>query len=47
MLAHSLMNERQREEFEHEMECNFAISMPGVVALSRQRLRAAAAASAW
>ncbi len=30
MLAHSLMNETQREEFEHEMECNFAISIPGV-----------------
>ena len=30
MLAHSLMNEAQREEFEHEMECNFAISIPGV-----------------
>ena len=30
MLAHSLMNEAQRDEFEHEMECNFAISIPGV-----------------
>ncbi|HEY4958981.1 MAG TPA: PilT/PilU family type 4a pilus ATPase [Caldimonas sp.] len=30
MLARSLMNETQREEFEHEMECNFAISIPGV-----------------
>ena len=30
MLAHSLMNEAQREEFEKEMECNFAISIPGV-----------------
>lgn len=29
-LAHSLMNERQREEFAKEMECNFAISIPGV-----------------
>jgi twitching motility protein PilU len=29
-LAHSLMNERQREEFAREMECNFAISVPGV-----------------
>lgn len=28
--AHSLMNERQREEFAKEMECNFAISIPGV-----------------
>ncbi len=30
VLAHALMNERQREEFAREMECNFAISMPGV-----------------
>ena len=30
MLAQSLMNEIQRQEFEHEMECNFAISIPGV-----------------
>jgi twitching motility protein PilU len=30
MLAHSVMNETQREEFEKEMECNFAISIPGV-----------------
>ena len=29
-LAMSLMNERQRAEFEAEMECNFAISLPGV-----------------
>ena len=29
-LAHALMNERQREEFAKEMECNFAISLPGV-----------------
>ncbi|MDK6076416.1 PilT/PilU family type 4a pilus ATPase [Massilia varians] len=29
-LALSLMNERQRLEFEAEMECNFAISLPGV-----------------
>jgi twitching motility protein PilU len=29
-LAHSLMNERQREEFAKELECNFAISIPGV-----------------
>jgi len=28
--AQSLMNERQREEFAKEMECNFAISIPGV-----------------
>ena len=27
-LAVSLMNERQRAEFETEMECNFAISLP-------------------
>src|SRR3954465_6342583 len=30
MLAHSLMNESQRAEFTKEMECNFAISIPGV-----------------
>ncbi|HZV92493.1 MAG TPA: PilT/PilU family type 4a pilus ATPase [Caldimonas sp.] len=30
MLAHALMNEAQREEFDKEMECNFAISIPGV-----------------
>ncbi|QDF98497.1 type IV pili twitching motility protein PilT [Azoarcus sp. DD4] len=29
-LAYSLMNAAQREEFEREMECNFAISVPGV-----------------
>jgi twitching motility protein PilU len=29
-LAASLMNERQREEFAKELECNFAISIPGV-----------------
>ncbi len=29
-LALSLMNDRQREEFEAEMECNFAISLPDV-----------------
>jgi twitching motility protein PilU len=29
-LALALMNERQRVEFEAEMECNFAISLPGV-----------------
>jgi twitching motility protein PilU len=29
-LAHSMMNERQREEFAQEMECNFAMSIPGV-----------------
>jgi len=29
-LAMSLMNERQRVEFEAEMECNFAISLPNV-----------------
>jgi twitching motility protein PilU len=29
-LAHSLMNARQREEFERDLECNFAISLPGV-----------------
>jgi len=29
-LSLALMNERQRAEFESEMECNFAISLPGV-----------------
>ena len=29
-LAYALMNLRQREEFEKELECNFAISLPGV-----------------
>ncbi len=29
-LANAMMNETQREEFEHEMECNFAITLPGV-----------------
>ena len=35
MLAHATMNPVQREEFEREMECNFAISVPG---LSRFRV---------
>ena len=35
LLAHSLMNEKQRDEFEKEKECNFAISIP---ALSRFRV---------
>jgi twitching motility protein PilU len=29
-LASALMNERQREEFARDLECNFAISVPGV-----------------
>lgn len=29
-LAESLMNEKQRTEFAQEMECNFAIALPGV-----------------
>ena len=29
-LAHAMMNERQREEFAKELECNFAVSIPGV-----------------
>ena len=29
-LAMALMNARQREEFERDMECNFAIALPGV-----------------
>jgi twitching motility protein PilU len=28
-LAHAIMNERQREEFARELECNFAIALPG------------------
>jgi twitching motility protein PilU len=34
-LAHAVMNERQRAEFAKELECNFAISIPG---LSRFRV---------
>jgi twitching motility protein PilU len=30
ILAQSMMNERQREEFAKEMECNFAVSIPNV-----------------
>jgi twitching motility protein PilU len=37
VLAHSLMNERQREEFARELECNFAMTLPGV---SRFRVNA-------
>jgi len=29
-LAHSMMNEEQRADFAKEMECNFAVSIPGV-----------------
>ena len=29
-LAHAMMNERQREEFARELECNFAVSIPGL-----------------
>jgi twitching motility protein PilU len=29
-LANALMNQRQREEFARDLECNFAISLPGV-----------------
>ncbi len=29
-LAHALMNEKQRAEFNRDLECNFAISLPGV-----------------
>jgi len=29
-LANSLMNERQRGDFAKDLECNFAISVPGV-----------------
>ena len=37
VLAHSLMNERQRGEFAKDLECNFAMSLPGV---SRFRVNA-------
>ncbi|AWL28698.1 PilT/PilU family type 4a pilus ATPase [Acinetobacter defluvii] len=30
LFAYSLMNEKQRQEFETELECNFAISVPDV-----------------
>ncbi|WP_301434846.1 PilT/PilU family type 4a pilus ATPase [Acinetobacter sp.] len=30
LFAYSLMNEKQRQEFETELECNFAISVPNV-----------------
>ena len=30
LLAQAIMNERQREEFARELECNFAIFVPGV-----------------
>ncbi len=30
LFAYSLMNDRQRQEFEQELECNFAISVPGI-----------------
>ncbi len=29
-LAQAMMNERQRAEFAKELECNFAVSIPGV-----------------
>src|SRR6202000_664925 len=29
-LANALMNEKQRGEFSRDLECNFAISLPGV-----------------
>src|SRR5688572_1310975 len=35
IFAHSIMNERQREEFEKDLECNFAIAIEG---LSRFRV---------
>ncbi len=35
VLAHAMMNDEQRAEFSKEMECNFAISIPG---LSRFRV---------
>ncbi|HEX6793273.1 MAG TPA: PilT/PilU family type 4a pilus ATPase [Casimicrobiaceae bacterium] len=30
VLAHAVMNERQRDEFAKDLECNFAINVPGV-----------------
>jgi len=30
ILAHAMMNEHQRKEFAKELECNFAIAVPGV-----------------
>lgn len=36
-LAHALMNQRQRDEFAKELECNFAMVLPGV---SRFRVNA-------
>jgi len=30
LFAYSLMNDKQRQEFEAELECNFAITVPGV-----------------
>src|SRR5690606_27208659 len=30
LFAYSLMNQKQRKEFETELECNFAITVPGV-----------------
>ena len=30
LFAYSLMNDKQRKEFETELECNFAITVPGV-----------------
>src|SRR5690606_8646705 len=30
ILADAMMNERQREEFERDLECNFAVAIPGV-----------------
>lgn len=30
LFAYSIMNDHQRDEFEREMECNFAINVPNV-----------------
>ena len=46
MLAHSLMSENQRAEFEKEMECNFAISIPACRAFA-STCSCSSAASAW
>ncbi len=47
VLAHSMMNERQRDEFAKELECNFAISIPGAVALPRATSSCSSSTSAW
>ena len=43
-LAHAIMNEAQRAEFEKEMECNFAINVPNV---SRFRVNVFISSNMW